>query len=105
MYATGQGVPQDSAEAAAWFRKVADQGDALAQSSLGFMYYTGRGIPQDYVEAHKWANLAAERATGDDKKRCTELRDGMAKRMTPAQLAEAQQRAREWQAAFDARQE
>jgi len=33
------------------------------------------------------------------------MRDRLAKRMTRAQLAEAQRLAREWQAAFDARQQ
>ena len=31
-------------------------------------------------------------------------RDALAKRMTPAQIAEAQRLAREWQAAFEKRQ-
>ena len=35
MYAKGQGVPQDYAEAVKWFRKAADQGDASAQYNLG----------------------------------------------------------------------
>jgi uncharacterized protein len=28
MYANGQGVPQDNAEAVAWYRKAANQGTA-----------------------------------------------------------------------------
>ena len=64
MYANGQGVPQDYAEAMKWYRKAADQGDDTAQYNLGLMYYNGRGVPQDYVAAHKWFSLAAARATG-----------------------------------------
>jgi hypothetical protein len=67
--------------------------------------------PRD-VEAHKWANLAASRDTGDDREKAAtrsrsaaDARDSLATRMPPAQVAEAQRRAREWQAAFDARQE
>ncbi len=30
MYANGQGVPQDYAEAARWYRMAAEQGDASA---------------------------------------------------------------------------
>ena len=86
-------------------RKAAEQGDAGAQVWLGVLYRDGRGVPQDYVEAHKWSNLAASRATGDDRKEAAESRDVLAARMTPAQLAEAQQLAREWHAAFDVRQE
>jgi uncharacterized protein len=34
MYYDGKGVPQDYAEAARWYRKAAEQGDALAQSMI-----------------------------------------------------------------------
>ena len=36
-----------------------DQGDAVAQNSLGAMYYNGKGVPQDFKEALKWYRLAA----------------------------------------------
>ena len=58
-YATGEGVPQDDAEAAQWYRLAAEQGDASAQLNLGVIYGTGRGVPQDDVSAHMWLNLAA----------------------------------------------
>jgi len=61
--------------------------------------------PQDDVEAHEWYNLAASRAAAKDREQFAESRDRVAKLMTPAQIAEAQKLAREWQAAFDARQE
>ena len=38
MYAEGEGVPQDDAEAAKWYRLSAEQGHAGAQFNLGFMY-------------------------------------------------------------------
>jgi TPR repeat protein len=65
----------------------------------------GQGVPQDDVEAHKWLNLAASRETPGYQEVYARSRDEVAKQMTPAQLAEAQKLAREWQAAFDARQE
>ena len=34
-------------------RSAAEQGDAVAQYSLGVMYNNGRGVPQDHVQAHK----------------------------------------------------
>ena len=64
LYAYGRGVPQDDAQAAAWFRKAADQGLAAAQRRLGAMYVLGQGVPQDDVEAHRWLNLAASRRLG-----------------------------------------
>ena len=100
MYAAGQGVPQDYAEAVKWYRKAAEQGDAIALFNLGAMYFSGRGVPQDFVQAHMWLNLAA--AIGQPKV-VIELRDGVAKRMTPAQVAEAQRLARGWMAAFEKR--
>ena len=63
-----------------------------------------RGVPQDFVEAHQWLNLAASRASVEEVTQYAQTRDALAKLMTPAQLAEAQKLAREWQAAFDARQ-
>jgi TPR repeat protein len=41
-------------------RPLAEQGNAAAQSNLGFMYETGMGLPQDRAEAAKWYRLAAE---------------------------------------------
>ncbi len=60
MYANGEGVPQDDAEAVRWFRLAAEQGHASAQFNLGFMYANGRGVPEDAAEAVRWYRLAAE---------------------------------------------
>ena len=50
MYLTGLGVPPNHAEAAAWFRRAAEQGDADAQLNLGIMYLVGRGgVGSGYV--------------------------------------------------------
>ncbi len=56
------------------------------------MYYNSQGVVQDYVQAHMWFNLAG--AQGD--KQAAKNRDIVAKRMTPAQIAEAQRRAGKW---------
>jgi|GEM_PF-4982093 len=40
--------------------KLAEQGNAEAQYSLGTVYYKGAGVPQDYKEAMKWYLKAAE---------------------------------------------
>ena len=47
-------------QALAWYRKAAEQGNAVAQFSLGFMYNNGEGVPQDYVQALSWYRKAAE---------------------------------------------
>ena len=41
-------------------RPLAAEGDARAQSTLGFEYYRGRGASQDYNEAIKWFRRAAD---------------------------------------------
>ena len=61
MYARGQGVPQNYAEAAKWWRLAADQGNTFAQYNLGTLYDNGNGVPQNKAEALKWYHLAAER--------------------------------------------
>jgi S1-C subfamily serine protease len=47
LYARGQGVPQDEAEAAKWIQQAADKGHAEAQATLGAMFQHGKGEPQD----------------------------------------------------------
>ena len=105
MYANGQGVPQDYAEAARWWRLAATTFDGLdldkewstpAQFNLGIMYGDGRGVPQDDVSAHMWLNLATAQSTGEQRERIAAARDAVAERMTREDLSEAQQRAREW---------
>ena len=97
MYGKGRGIPQDYAEALQWYRKAAEQGDAHAQYNLGSMYRDGHGVPQDYVQAYMWFKLAASRLPpGEDRDKAVKNRDIVAKRMTPAQISEAQKLAREW---------
>jgi TPR repeat protein len=60
MYYYGKGVPQDDAQAVAWYRKAADQGNAGAEYGLSFMYYEGKGVPQDNTQAINWCRKAAE---------------------------------------------
>ena len=91
MYRQGHGLPQDDAEAARWFRRAAVQGDPEAQSSLGIMYQHGQGVPQSNIRAYMWFNSSAARGN----RTAPELRDGIAQRMTPAQIAEAQKLAKQ----------
>jgi uncharacterized protein len=90
MYENGQGVPQDYADAVRWYRLAAEQGDDIAQANLGTMYGLGRGVPQDYVTAHMWYNIAA--ANGN--RTAADNRDIVVRRMTAADISEAQRRAR-----------
>ncbi|PZN79792.1 MAG: hypothetical protein DM484_10860 [Candidatus Methylumidiphilus alinenensis] len=58
-YANGEGVLQDYAEAASWYRKAAVQGNPDAQFALGSLYNFGRGVIQNRAEAAKWYRMAA----------------------------------------------
>ena len=59
---------KDYQEAVKWFRKVAEQGDAMAQCMLGLCYAEGNGVEKDYQEALKWYRKAAEQ--GDAMAQC-----------------------------------
>ncbi len=50
MYANGQGVPQNDAEAVKWFHLAADQGHAEAQFELACMYANRPGLFQENSE-------------------------------------------------------
>ena len=50
----------DFLTAAKTFRKLAEQGDSVAQYNLGHMYDSGLGVSQDYAEAVRWYTRAAE---------------------------------------------
>jgi len=91
IYHKGHGVRQDYKTAVKWYRRAAEKGLGAAQSNLGVMYGMGNGVIQDNVYAHMWGNLGASNGNENGGK----LRDFLAKRMTPSQIAEAQKLARE----------
>jgi TPR repeat protein len=92
LYENGDGVPLDYAKARQWYEKAAAQGDAKAQLYLGLQSSFGQGVPMDLVEAYMWYSLAA----GNGNAHAPGYRDDLARQMTPAQITEAQKRAREW---------
>jgi TPR repeat protein len=67
-YAAGSGGPRDSRQltedykqAAAWYRKAADQGNTVAQIHLADLYRDGRGVARDMAQAVEWYRKAADR--------------------------------------------
>ena len=50
----------DYAEAAKFYRRAGDNGDAVSLGALGFLYKEGKGVPQDYAEALKLYRRAAD---------------------------------------------
>ena len=67
------GVPQDYKEAAKWYRKAADQGNADAQLRIGSLYLNEKsGLPYSWVLSVQWVqksanqgNIEAQRMLGD----------------------------------------
>jgi hypothetical protein len=94
MYNEGAGVSQNYTKAIKWYKMAAKQGNLFAQFTVGYMYLEGQGVVQNYVKAHMWFNLAAVNANINAKN----LRDLVAKEMTPQQIAQAQQMASACQA-------
>jgi TPR repeat protein/tRNA A-37 threonylcarbamoyl transferase component Bud32 len=64
MYANGQEVETDLAEASRWFRKAAEQGQAESQYSMGLRYLKGESVARDPKEAARWFKLAADQGIG-----------------------------------------
>ena len=55
----------DFATALREWSALAEQGNTLAQFSLGWLYEDGRGVTQDHKEAVKWYRKAAEQGFED----------------------------------------
>jgi len=98
LYEDGKGVAADPAQALKWYSLAAEKGEPRAQSHLGWMLWEGKGVPQDAVQAHMWSNLAASQLSGEEGERVGKVRDFIALKLTPEQLAKAQEMARNWQA-------
>ena len=92
MYDIGQGVPRDYKAAVKWYELAANQGYAKAQYNLGVMYVIGEGVPKDNATTYMWWNIAASKGYPAARKKL----DILEKKMSPAQIAEAQRMTREW---------
>ncbi len=97
LYEDGKGVAADPAQALKWYGLAAEKGEPRAQSHLGWMLWEGRGVPQDAVQAYMWSNLAASQLSGEEGERVAKVRDFIASKLPPDQLAKAQELARNWQ--------
>ena len=125
LYANGDGVPENEADALAWFHEAAAEGDVPAMHMLGVMYGDGAGstraavrrpsgatpgVPNrnrrsaNNVEAYKWLSLAASHVTDEEQRFYAAVRDSRARSLSADELAEAQELAAEWQAAFKRRE-
>ncbi|MCF7686947.1 MAG: lipase maturation factor family protein [Cephaloticoccus sp.] len=66
LYISGEeGVTRDGAEAAKWFRRAAELGQASAQFNLALILAQGDGVPKDVAQAMQWCRRAAEQGLAD----------------------------------------
>lgn len=88
---------KDFATAFQKFLKAAEAGHTKAQYMLGVSYSYGHGVPRDDVQAYKWFHVAAATAT-DQRIRglAVNSRDILAQTMTPREIAQGEQLARDW---------
>jgi TPR repeat protein len=100
-YNLGNGVEKDPAEAARWWQKAAEQGMAKAQYNLGMAYRAGAGVEKDNLQAYFWIAIAASSLEQGFVK---DYRDKVEAVLTPAQLADVQERIRKFEEAHPATQ-
>lgn len=93
MYLKGTGVPKDGPEAIRLYTLAADQGHSFALFDLARIYRSGEGVPKNDVLAYKWFNILAALHDDEISRRA---REELGRKMTPAQIAEAQRLSSEW---------
>jgi len=96
MFENGYGAPQVYITASDLYYQAAIRGNSFGQGMLGLMYDKGHGVPQDFVLAYKWLNLAAARAPKYERDYFLRLRNAVASKMSPVQIAEGQRLAMLW---------
>ena len=98
FYHNAFGVKRDQAEAAKWFLKAAQQGDARSQYYAGIMYAAGQGVAKDLPMADMWLTLSAAnpKSSYRDSLYTREEISKIEKKMTPEQIAQAKELAKNW---------
>lgn len=97
MYEDGEGVPANDVIAAHWYRKAADHvpsylgGVFDGAVQLVYMYRDGR-LPKDEVEAYMWFAIVGSWSDPPSDEDVKEI----SRRMTQAEIVEAQRRAEDW---------
>lgn len=94
LFAAGQGVPRDDAEACRWFRRAAEQGDAGGQFSMGNLCHPASlgqlvtDAGEARIQAYMWFSLAAAQGYHKAAESCESLNVQMNK----AELDESHRR-------------
>ncbi len=88
----------DGKQAADWFRKAAEKGDAKAQANLGLLYSSGIAGERDLIQAYAWLKLSADKGEATGSVPLAEIKTGM----TPTQVQEGERLAKELRARIEA---
>ena len=104
MYDTGQGVPEDIAEADKWFKAAAETGHSDAMFSLCQDFALGGGnVQKDSLNAYVWCDLAAAAYTKAKRSEAAGNAQSMltliSGKLTADQLVEAKAQVTRWAAA------
>jgi TPR repeat protein len=95
-YETGRiGLPKDLAQAQHWYCEAASQGDPYAAASLGILFNFGKGVKRDYFQAYVWYERALTHLSTGNRDSVVEMRDNLAGKLTPEQIAEARRQVKE----------
>ena len=92
LYERGTGLLQNYSEAEKMYLQSAKQGHVAAQSQLGTLYASGPKVFDRPVEAYAWLCVAV--ANGD--RSTADLRDTVARLLSPDEFTKAQKLAAEY---------
>lgn len=92
MYIQGTGVEKNDKEAITWLTRAAEQKIIAAQYLLGVAHAEGHGVKQDLIKAFMWYEIAASM----DYQNAITARQELAKKLSPKEIAQAEQMATEW---------
>jgi TPR repeat protein len=104
MYLYGTGVKQSTPRALEWLRRAAQRGAPAAQLQLGSLYSAGNCAPRNDLRAYYWLSIAAKPQTSsvhicnilDVRRFARGAAQGVARRLTAAQLAAVDRRVVRW---------
>ena len=97
-YAFGTSIAVDYDKALKWLKLASEQGHTDSQFVLSQMYGFGKGMKVDLIKAHMWSQINALNKNQNMNMHFSQgekLRKQWEKKMTPAQIADAQKLARE----------
>jgi TPR repeat protein len=104
MYLYGTGVKHSTPRALEWLRRAAQRGAPAAQLQLGSLYSAGNCAPRNDLRAYYWLSIAAKPQTSsvhicnilDVRRFARGAAQGVARRLTAAQLAAVDRRVVRW---------